>query len=883
MNRRDNADRGRLHERGPGHEVDEELAFHVEQRVRYYMDRGLNEDEARRVAHERLGDLEAVREDCVNLLEAGHRASVPRGWWSDLGQDIRFGVRSAARAPVLTLMAVVTLALGVGVNAAVFGVVKSVLLDSLPYEDGDRLVRVYGIPVDDPASRSALSAGAAADLMARQRSFERMASFYPTVWDVIYRADDGVRVEKAAYVEAGFFEALGVRPAMGRALTREEVEANASVVMVTDALWRREFGGDPAVIGGTVRVDADTWEVIGVLPRDFIGPMGDADLWFGIDSPLAAANPVRTVQAGQLGLIGRLRPGVRAESAARDLESIAADLAIEHPATDGGRTVSVVPIRDSMVGDTRTVLLALMASAALVLLIACANLGGALLSRTMARRGEFAVRVALGAGRGRLTRQLLTETTMLGLAGAAAGLVLAVLGLAALRQLALPAMPAWADLSLDAGAALVMTIVALSAGVLIAVAPALATRSINSQATLREQSGSGGGLRSGRLRGTIVAAQIALCLSLLAGASLLSRSLIAITRQQPGYDPEGVLTVAVKGPIPAMDEARRQFFDRLEANVAALPGVIGVATTSELPGPSLTRLEVVVDGVGPAGGTHAAVPVATVSDGYFSTMRIPILEGRGFGPQDAQVAQAAVLVSESMAGRYWPRGDAVGARVRSGPDTTAAPAIVVGIVGDVRNDPAREAPEPMMYTTSRQSSLRGIRVYVVRSAGDPRALVRPFRMQLEALDPTVPMDDVRTLRELRDTYVSPRRLPAVVLTSFASLALLLACVGVYALFAALAVSREREFAVRIALGSSPLAIAQLALRQGAAWLVGGLVAGAIGAAATAATLRGLLYGVSPLDPLSLLIAVSAILAFGTLAMLVPIRRVIRLDPRTVMR
>lgn len=881
MKPQDDHDSRRLRDRDPDVEVDEELAFHIEERVRYYMRKGLDEAEARRAALARMGALETVRQDCVELLEENRRASIRRRWLGDLARDVRIGVRSAARSPVLTCMAILTLALGVGVNAAVFGVVKSVLLDALPYEAADRLLMIHGRPLDQPTTRSPLSSGAVADIEGRQHSFARLTAFYPTVFDVIYRPEDGVRVEKAAFVDAGFFEVMGVRPSAGRVFTRAEIEGYAFVVMLSDGFWRREFGADPAVIGRTIRRDTDIWEIVGVLPEGFVGPMGEADLWFGLNPRSGLGDPVRSRRAGSLSLIGRLNPDTDVASARRELAGIAAAMAVEHPDTDGGRTVDAVPLRDSMVGDARMALLALMASAALVLLIACANLGGALLSRTIERRGELAVRIALGAGRGRIVRQLVTETALLALAGGVAGLAVAAAGLAVVRGLAPPALPPWADLSLDTGVGLLMMGIALGAGGLIALAPLAAAGAARPQTALRERFATRGETRSGRLRGPIVAAQVTLCLSLLAGATLLSRSLLEMTSRQPGYDPEGVLTVAVKGPLPATDEARRQFFVQLETSIAALPGVIAVARTSELPRPSITRTAIA--GYDRTDAVPADVPAAIVSDAYFEAMRIPVLDGRVFGPEDGLDSPPVVVVSQSLARRYWPAGDGIGARMRLGTDTLDPPALVVGIVGDVHNDPAREAAEPMVYTTSRQSLLRGIQTYVVRTAGDPLELVGPFRSQLRALDPAVPMDDAITLQALRDASVSPRRLPAVMLTAFAGLALLLACVGVYALFAALAVSREREFGIRIALGSRPSDLAALVLRQGGGWLLAGLVTGVFGALATARALRGLLFGVSPLDPLAMLIAVSVLLFFGATAMLVPIRRVLRLDPRTVMR
>ena len=871
----------------PEHDdIERELAFHVEQRAREYMASGMDAEAARRAALARFGDLERVRNEYAQLVEADRRAERRRDWIDDLRRDVVLSLRSAVRTPLFTVLAVLTLALGVGANAAVFGVVKSVLLDPLPYADDDRLVRIEGRSLDGTSGRMALSEGALVDYESRQRSFERMAAFYPSPWEVIHRDDEGPRVLLGGYVAAGFFETLGVRPVLGRSFADGEVpNAGSYMVLVSHDLWQRDFGADPGVLGRTLRFDADTWEIIGVLPEGFTGPMGSADVWRAIDPGSAVGDPVRSRRSAYLGLVARLRAGVSVEAAERDLVAIASDLAREYPETDAGRTVTVTSLRETMVGETRTPLLILMASAVLVLIIACANLAGGLLSRTITRRGEFAVRTALGAGRGRLVRQLLTESTLLAVAGSLVGVALAELGLSVLRGLDLPALPRYADISLDAGALIVAAVVALCTGIAIGTAPAWSAVRSDTQGTLRDSGrGTSEGVRASRLRGLLLAGQIAASLSLLTGAGLLARSLVAMTSAPLGYDPHGVFTVSVKGPVPATDAARKQFFDALEQRVLSTPGVRAVTHSDAVPGPVITRSALAIEGVTwPEPDQPPLVPFVTVSDGYFETMRIPLLGGRGFGPQDGMESTPSIVISEAMARTWWPAGNAIGARVRIGSDASSPWAEVIGMAGDVRNDPARSLPEPMAYGAARQSPLRGSRIYLVRTDGDPLALVRPFRSALGGLDASVPMNDAGTLAAIVGTHLQPRRLPALLMTMFALLALLLASVGVYALFANLASAREREFAVRMALGSSPAGIAALVLRQGAAWTIAGLAGGAIGVAAIGQALRNLLYGVSPLDPLTIAAAIIALTASGTIALLVPVRRATRVDPHTIMR
>jgi putative ABC transport system permease protein len=878
--------RGRLFDKEPRAEVADELAFHLEQRVRDYMARGMDEPTARAAALERFGDVEQVRDECAGLLAADRRAEARRDWLDDLRQDLRFALRSAARAPLFTLLALLTLAVGIGANAAVFGVVKSVLLDALPYADAGRLVRVYGRLEDGSLERSSLSAGAIGDLAARQRSFASFAYFYHGTFETTYIRDGNPRVMTAAAVGAGYFSALGVAPRIGRAFTEADAATGApAVVLLSHQAWLREFGGDPGVVGRTASFDGDATQIVGVLPRGYVGPMDEADVVAPLDLGPTLADPVRARKSHWLGMVGRLKPDVSANQAHRELVAIAADLQREHPDSHAGLTVQAVPLRDAMAGDTRTPLIVLMASAALVLLITCANLAGALLSRTLSRRKEFAVRVALGAERGRLVRQLLTESALLALAGGAAGLLLAAGGLSLLRGLAVSALPPYADLSLDGGAIAVTMGIALLTGVAFGVAPALSAGRQDPQGTLRDETrGTSESLRSRRLRGVLVAGQIALCVSLLAGAGLLARSLWAMTSAPLGFDPDGVLTAKVQIPPSGYEgvEAQIRFFEQLEERLRALPGVTAVASTSELPMPQMNRNGLEIQGVvWPASEQHF-INYSSVSDDYFRLMRIPLLRGRAFGPTERPGSTPAIVINDAMAKRYWPKGDAVGARIHLGPNTDAQWAEVVGIVGDVRNDPALPRPEPMAYASRRQETY-GSRVFLLRTTGDPLALTKPVERALRELDPRLPLRDVATLRAFLDEGLAGRRLPVLLMTAFGALALLLASVGVYSMFAAMAAARAREFGVRVALGSTPRAIAGLVLRQGGVWMGIGLAGGALGVVLVTGLLGDLLYGVPRFDPVAIGMAVLTLLACATVALLVPVRRAARVDPISILR
>lgn len=879
--------RPRPFEASPEAQVDDELAFHVEQRVRDYVARGMSPEAARRAALERLGDLAGVRQECAEMLSEDQLAERRRDWFDDLRQDIRFGVRSALRAPVFSLLAIVTLALGVGANAAVFSAVKSVLLDALPFADADRVVRIYARMDDGSLERSSISAGTSVDLAARQRSFSHVGTFYREGIDVTITRDGTPSVWRATLAGTGFFATLGVSPAAGRAIADADCQTGAaSVAMLSYAAWQREFGGDARAIGQKILIDGESYEIVGVLPRGFVGPSGPSDLMLPLDITSALRDPVRARQQHWLAMVARLRPGTTLDAASRDVTTIARALAQEYPTAQRGIGLTLYGIRDDMVGDTRTPLLVLMASAALVLVITCANLAGALLSRSLARRKEFAVRVALGAGGGRLVRQLLTESMVLALAGSALGLVLAAASLAAVQSVAKTALPAYAHLSLDIGAIAITAALALLTGVAFGLVPALAAGRSNTQATLRDETrGSSESVSTRRARGLLVAGQIALCLSLLAGAGLLVRSLWAMANAPLGFSPERVLTFSIQLPRSTYQttESVAQFFDRFSDRIRALPSVQSVANTSELPMPSINRNGLTIEGMAwPNGEAPPFIANQNVSDEYFRTLNIPLREGRTFSALERPGAPTSIVISETMARRYWPNGNAIGARIRTGPERGIPWMQVIGIVGDVRNDPARPQPEPMTYVSSRQDGWSN-RVLLVRTSGDPNALIKPIERELALLDKSFTIRDAMPMTQVLSTQLAPRRLPVVLMTAFGGLALLLASVGVYAMFASMAAAREREFGVRIALGSTPASIARLVLHQGGRWMVLGLLVGAFGVSLVGRTLSSVLYGVRPYDPIALGIAGVTLLACATVALLVPVRRATRVDPITVLR
>lgn len=867
-------------------DVDDEIAFHLDMRVADLTSRGMPLDEARADALRRFGDRAQWSSAMTDLDREmiAHRRRME--WLSDLRQDLRYGLRFAMRAPLFSALAILTIALGVGANTAVFSVVKSVLLDALPYADAGRLARLHARKNDGSLERLTLSAAEVMDIRQRVRSFSQLGVFLPMPLEVAYARSDGAESLSAGLAGDDFFQTLGVRAALGRTLRDQDAVSGApSVVLLSHAAWQRVFGGDTSVVGRVVRLNGAGATVIGVLPRDFVSPMGGVDAWFPLDITETLRDPIRARRRAWLGVVARLRPGVTPEAANREIHALSAQLAREHPESDALVTLWSLPLRDDMVGETRTPLLVLMASAGLVLLIACANLAGAMLARAIARRKEFAVRVALGAGSGRLVRQLLAESTLLAVIGGVLGVWLASLALRGLDGLAVSALPPYAHLGLDPAALMVTSLLALAAGLAFGAAPAAMAGRVDPQGTLRDASrGASDGHRAHRLRGVLVAGQIALCVSLVAGAGLLARSLWAMTSAPIGFDPAGVVTGTIQLPPARYStaDARVRFHDQLVERLRAVPGVDGAAFSSARPGDIESSEGITVDGA-PAvpENERPFVLYASVSDGYFSTLHIPVMQGRSFTTADRADGAPVVVISESMARRYWPEGDALGGRVRVGPDPAAPWNEVIGIVGDVRNGPTSRDVQPTLYASSRSDPWGD--VVLVRGIGDPHVLLRTAQRELTTLDPELPIHDPGTLEDVMSAGLTGKRLPVMLMSAFGALALLLASVGIYAMFAAMAAARSQEFGIRLALGSSRRAIASLVLRQGGTWMGIGLAAGTVGAGLVAYALRDLLYDVSPYDPVALGVTVAVLVTCATMALLVPVRRAMRVDATAALR
>ena len=880
-------------------DVDEELRFELDMRAAALEAEGLSATAARRRAVAEFGDLEATRAYCAAVDRDAQRAERRADRLGELRADARLAWRGVRRAPGFTLVVLLTLALGIGANTAVFSVVRRVLLDRLPYAAPERLVALYGTSRDDPDGRGRLALADAMELAAR-----------PTLADAapvgMHAGHTHVGAEAAeswqgTSVAPNFFRLLGARPLLGRTIGEADAAAGAEpVVVLSHGLWQRAFGGDPSVVGRTVRLTDQPYTVIGVMPPDFVAPRIGGEMESVLWVPLEVARMMQypsAATARAYGVVGRLAPGVTLAQLRADLAALAAATAGRRPAGDEAGPVHAVPLRDAMVGQVRPALLVVTSAAALVLLIACVNVAGLYLARATARRGDLAVRAALGAGRGRLVRQLLTESVLLGLAGGALGVLLAVVGRDLLLQVAGERLlAADRDAPIDGLVLGVALGASLLCGVLAGLVPALVGTRFDLQRSLtpvgRGAAGGRGLARTGRL---LVGAQVALAVALLVGAGLLGRTLVALDRIGTGYATDAArLTFRVNLGRDWWNRDRAEvaaFWATLTDWLAAQPGVAGVGYVSVSPWNGGQTFDVEVDGVPTAAGGAESYGYAAISEGYLQALDIPVRQGRGFAATDRDGAPRVALVSEGLARRLWPGGSPIGARLRERPSGAPGEAPppwyeIVGVVGDVRERATAES-QPTVYLPARQRRTPGAEV-VVRTtcAGgdcDATRLVPAIRRQLRALDPSLPLIYPRTMRVVAREGLAEQRLPMLFTTAFALLALLLAALGVYGVMSYAVTARTREFGIRSALGARRGNVLGLVLRQGLTTALAGTAAGLLLAVALSRLLAGLLVGVTPRDPLTFAVVPVLLLAVCTVACLLPARRATRVSPQEALR
>lgn len=802
-----------------------------------------------------------------------------------MGKEMKFALRRLLRAPGFTLVALATLALGIGANTAIFSVVDAVLLRPLPFPEPDRLVMVW----QDYGRRGGpetewFSPGNFYDWREQNRTLDGMAAF--TDYGPTLVTESGAEQLAGAAVTQGFFRVLGVQPLLGRTFTPEEdTPGNDHVALVSYGFWRAHYGADAAV-GSTITLNGVPTTVVGVLPQGFEFPvLGSVDVWtpLGIDLPNGSRGSIF------LRAVGRLSPGVTLQEARTDLDGIAARLAEAYPGENTDVGAHLTLLHDQLAGGVRTGLLALLGAVALVLLIACVNLANLLLVRSAARRRDRAIRTALGAGPGRLAADVLLESLIVALAGAGAGVLLASWLIDALVTLAPINLPGTFTPALDGGVLAFAVLLSLATGLAFGLVPALYGLGGHVVTALKEGSAGAGLTRGGhRIRRTLVAGQVALAFALLVGAGLLLRSFEALRSVDPGFQPQGLVTFTVGLPQPDYPERQQvaSFYDGFLERIRSLPGVGAAGMVSAVPmSGNDTDVDFVIEGEPPPapGQTHV-IWYRQADPAYFQTMRIPLLEGRPFTASDNPDAPVVVM-GEAAAQRFFPGEDAVGKRIKPGSDPSADRPwwTIIGVVGSVRHTGLDADPKSEMYIPQALAPRRGMTVVVRAAGGAPQDLVPSIRAELRALDPNLAMAGVQTAERMIAGSVALPRFLTTSLVAFGLLALLLAGIGIYGVVAYAVGQRTRELGIRVALGAERRDVLGLVMGQGLAFVGAGLAIGLVAALALGHAIRGLLFQVPPQDPLTLLVVPVALAAVAALATYVPARRATRVDPVIALR
>lgn len=789
-----------------------------------------------------------------------------------LSRDLKSGLRALAKRPSVTLIALAVLALGIGANTAMFSVVHAVLLRPLPFPEPQRMVMLWTDNRAQGFPRDITSHPTYRDWRASLPSFEEIAAFSPRSLNLISGGDPAE--VKAAAVTAGFFPVLGLEPILGRSFRADEEEPGRHrVTVLSEGLWRRRFGADRAIVGRPIDLGGDRYEVVGVVPGRLDFPAG-TELWV----PLAPDPPAREARGNYwLYVVGRLKPGATLAAAQAEADTVMDRLAREYPQFVEDMSLDLVPLHRDLVGEVRPALLMLLAAVFLVLLIACANLANLLLARAGDREREFAVRSALGAGGGRIVRQLLVETGLLSLAGGALGVLLAGWGSPLLLRLAARQLPHHATAGISLPVLGVTVAISLLTGLAFGLAPALHLARSRLTDTLREAGrGSAGSVRGRRLRGTLVAAEVALAFVLLVAASLVTGSLLRLSAVDVGIEAERRLTLRLQLPSAQYPDAARvaAFYQELLPRLAALPGVRSAAAGSDVllsplpnsssvaienraPDPEVDRLVVTQDSVSPA---------------YFEALGMRLVAGRALEDGDADGALPVAVVNQAMVRRYWPNEEALGKRFKyGGAGSSDVWKTVVGVVADARRSGADQEVMASAYLPMAQAPRRSMLLILVAER-EPLALASAVRTEVSRLDPALPLARVAPLEDLLAERLAPRRFQALLLGLFTGLALLLAVVGIYGVVSYLVEQRTREISVRIALGAVPASIHRLVAGQVLAFLVPGLAAGLAGALALTRFLRSQLFEVSPTDPATLGAVLVSLAAAALLAGYLPARR-----------
>jgi predicted permease len=772
-------------------------------------------------------------------------------------RDLRYSLRSLARSPGFTAVVIAVLALGIGANTAIFTVIDSVLLRPLPFHDPGRLVKIWGrfTGIGIPDDRNWISAPEFKDFERLNRSFSHIAAMYGASFNLSAGAKPE-RVDGAA-VSSSLFPMLGVKPEFGRLFTREEETAGRDrVALVSHGLWQRRFGSDPGLVGRIVRVNGVPFQVVGVLPAWFSYPP-QVEIWGPLSFSAADLSP-GSRGSHSLEVLARVKPELSMDQAGTDAAAMTRGIIEENPSYEYKRAnfaVLLAPLLDEVVGDVRKPLWILMGAVCAVLLIACANVAGLLLARANAREREIAIRVALGAGRGILIRQLLMESLVLGGVSGGAGLALAWWGLRILKAMAESSFPRVATASLDAAALAFAVALSLVTALVFGLVPAWqAARSVTHEALKEGGRGSSGSARSQRLRRTLVTAEMAVSLMLLVGAGLLIRSFLQLQRIDPEFRPDNVITMrfALPDETHGKPEMQRAFYRELLDRVTRLPGVESAGGVSGLPlsGSSSSGTTTVDTNAVPPDQRSPESDWRVVLPGYFESMGINLIRGRTFDARDNETAARVAIVDESLASKYWPGEDPVGKRLKQGDLDSPDPWLtVVGVVSHVRYRTLEAPSRTTLYRPHAQDNREAMSL-TIRTTLGPAAMASAVQRVVSALDPDQPMYKVRTMNQLMAESIARRRLAMTLLGVFAACALLLAAVGLYGVMAYAVTQRTHEIGIRVALGANRAQVMRMILGQSLAITGAGILIGLAGAAGVARAVSNMLFGVQPGDPVT---------------------------------
>ena len=794
-------------------------------------------------------------------------------------KDIRYGFRSLLKRPGFTAIALVALALGIGANTAIFSLVNAVVLQPLPYSDPDRLVWVWG-NIRNASSRASVAPLDFLDFRSQNKTFEQFAASLTVPAPANLTGSGEPERLTASAVTGNYFETFGVRPALGRAFSLEnEKTGQDQVTVLSDALWQTRFAGDPGIINKTITLDGKAIEVIGVMPADVILPQA-ADLWvpLNFDSP-----GMKQRKAHFLRPIGRLKEGVTLAQAQADTDVIAAQIEQQFPDTNTGWSLSLVSLRERLVGGSQTTLFILFGAVGFVLLIACANVANLLLVRAAAREREIALRAALGASRFRIARQMITESLLLAVIGGGLGALLATWGVELLVVLNERSIPRTANVKVDLTVLAFTLLISVTTGLLFGLAPALRTRRVNLIDALKDGLRGGGesALRN-RTRSLLVVFESAIAVMLLIGAGLLVRSLIALQHVDPGFNPNNVLTMRVDLPRTKYEtpEKTANFFAELERRAAALPGVEAVGLITELPlSGQPNDIHFNVEGRPPVAAKEGlGADFRRVNQHYFNALKIPLLRGRNFTEQEVRQSDRVIVVSQRLVNVVFPNEEPLGKRLILGPGEP--PYEIIGIVGDIRHRSLEFDPYAAMYMPSRQPGWMNL---VIRTQGDPLSIVGNVRKEVQALDPEQPIAAIRTMNDWVATSTAAPRYRTTLLGLFAALAMILAATGIYGVISYSVAQRTHEIGVRMALGARQLDVLKLVVRQGMILTLIGVGLGLGGAFALTRVMSSLLFGVTEKDPITFGVVAALLMAVAFIACFVPARRATKVDPLTALR